>query len=109
MRKTIMFGLALVIAFSAADRVLAQETKTEGTNSTSKAAATEGVHFFHLEFVIKEIGDDDKVINSRSYSTMCVTGRSGRSGSIRTGSRVPIYTGEKHEGQYIDLGVNIDV
>ena len=61
--------------------------------------------FFHLDFVTKEL-DDNKVINTRTYS---LTVSDKAPGSIRTGSRVPVSTGNNPtQFTYIDLGVNID-
>lgn len=108
MRKYVTLCLALVIAFSPVCLVFAQDDKPD--SSTAKSAApAEDNHFYHLEFAVKEIDGNGKVINSRSYSTICASNKPGRTGSIRTGSRVPIYTGEKNQIQYIDLGVNIDI
>lgn len=108
MRKTIMLCLALAFALSPACLVFGQDDKPD-SSATKSAAPAEESHFYHLEFVVKELDGNGKVINSRSYSTMCASNKPGRTGSIRTGSRVPIYTGEKNQIQYIDLGVNIDI
>ncbi len=107
MRNKLWLCLALALLFSGVPRGTAQDNANPGVSANK--TAPEAAHFFRLQFLVKEIGDDGKVLNTRAYSTMCTTGRSGRSGSIRTGSRIPIYTGEKHEVQYVDLGVNIDI
>lgn len=65
--------------------------------------------FYRLDFVTKEL-DDNKVINTRTYS---LTVSDKASGNIRSGSRVPVYTsggggGGNTQFTYIDLGVNID-
>ncbi len=75
-------------------------------------------HYFHLEFVIQEVGSDGKPTNSRSYSTSVSSGFHQQFGAIRTGNRVPIITGVlpgsegnnklQYQYQYIDIGVNID-
>jgi hypothetical protein len=77
-------------------------------------------HYYHLEFLIQEVGSDGKPTNSRTYSTTVSTGRMDHYGAIRTGSRVPIITGALHgptgtsesklefQYQYLDVGVNID-
>jgi hypothetical protein len=109
MRKILMLCLVLLIAFSPARALLGQDEKSEPSSSAKNAPPTQDSHFYHLEFVVKEIGPDGKVVNSRSYTTMCASNRSGRSGSIRTGSRVPIYTGDRSQIQYIDLGINLDI
>jgi hypothetical protein len=70
-------------------------------------------HYYHLEFVVQELGADGKPVNSRSYSSTASTGRSDLNASIRTGSRVPVATGPvsgaPNSFQYMDVGVNIDV
>lgn len=66
--------------------------------------------FYHLDFVTKEL-DDNKLINTRTYS-MTISDKA--SGTIRTGSRVPVATNSGGSGggstqfTYIDLGVAID-
>jgi hypothetical protein len=110
MRKILMLCLAALITLSSAHSLFAQEDKPGEAASPAKSAApAQESHFYHLEFVVKEIGPDGKVVNSRSYTTMCASNRSGRSGSIRTGSRMPIYTGDRSQIQYIDLGINLDI
>ncbi len=84
---------------------------------TAKAPEPPG-HYYHLEFVIQELGSDGKPTNSRTYSTIVSTDRSEHTSAIRTGSRIPIITGALHgtsgdgklefQYQYLDVGVNID-
>ena len=78
-------------------------------------------HYYHLEYVIQELGSDGKPVNSRTYSTIVGTDRHQQFSAIRTGSRVPIITGPfivqrvrptesklEFQYQYLDVGVNID-
>ena len=60
--------------------------------------------YFRLDFVVKEL-ESGKVINSRAYSTTITTDNAS---SIRTGSRVPVKTGNSSGITYIDVGVSID-
>ncbi|HVW78917.1 MAG TPA: hypothetical protein VHB45_14985 [Alloacidobacterium sp.] len=82
---------------------------------TSKPAKTPG-HFYKLAYVVQEVSDSGKVINTRSYMTNIRIGEDGV--QIRAGNRVPIDT-EQHAGavssslvnlqfQYRDVGINID-
>jgi hypothetical protein len=96
----------------------AQETaKAPETAKSPEPSA----HYYHLEYVIQELGTDGKPTNSRNYSTIVGTDRHQQFSAIRTGSRVPIITGALHgtngeatqgkleyQYQYIDVGVNID-
>jgi hypothetical protein len=89
-----------------------------------KPAAAEKVqpaapNFYHLVFVVEERGADNKVINSRTYTTTVDTDSRNPNVSIRTGSKVPIATGTYSAGesqalvntqfQYIDVGVDFDI
>ena len=75
-------------------------------------------HFYHLDFLIQELGVDGKPINSRSFTTTTSTGQKSYSGQIRSGTKVPIVTATtpptaqnqaQNQIQYIDLGVKIDI
>ena len=118
MRKIVISSfLLLTLPFTG--RCLAQN----GPNSapagkspeTAKAPETP-VHFYHLDLVVKEIGENGKPSNSRTFSITVSTAR-GESVSIRAGSRVPIATGSYSgagapvniQFRYQDLGVNFDV
>jgi hypothetical protein len=115
MRKiNILCSLMLLIpAFSLSAR--AQDTAKPP--ETAKAPEPPG-HYYHLEFVIQELGSDGKPTNSRTYSTIVSTDRNEHTSAIRTGSRIPIITGALHgtsgdgklefQYQYLDVGVNID-
>lgn len=103
MRKIAILCLMLSAApipvplLSAALPLSAQET----------AAPAAQVHYYHLEFVVKELGDDGKVVNSRTYRTTVST--DDKTSSVRTGTRIPVHTNDKGgDIQYLDVGVNID-
>jgi hypothetical protein len=63
--------------------------------------------FYRLDFAVKEI-DGGKVVNSRSYS-MSISSPTNitQSTSIRTGSKVPITTGDG-KNTYLEVGINLD-
>lgn len=63
---------------------------------------------YHLELVVRELGEDGKAVNSRAYHTDISTKPSSLS-QVRTGTRIPVHVSSK-EGdiQYLDVGVNID-
>lgn len=116
MRKFTIVCCFLLLIPAMVLRAAAQDTAKEP--ETPKAAEAP-VHFYHLEYVIQELGNDGKPTNSRTYSTIVGTER--RFSAIRTGSRIPIVTGAMHgpngeakqaeleyQYQYIDVGVNID-
>lgn len=62
--------------------------------------------FFRLDFSLKEL-EAGKLINTRNYQTMAVTGNNVA--SIRSGGRVPVNTGTDKAYTYLEIGVNIDV
>lgn len=115
MRKLALYCCLLTIPLLLGHTVKAQDAAR--TAETPKAAEPP-VHYYHLDFLIVEVGTDGKPVNSRSYSTTVTTEPRSNSG-IRTGSRIPIVTGghadnspEKRlemQYQYLDVGVNIDV
>src|SRR5580700_6425215 len=117
MRKiTILFCLVLLNP-TLALRAPAQDTAKVPETAKAPEAPT---RYYHLVFVIQELGSDGKPTNSRTYSTTVSTGRTDHYGAIRTGSRVPIITGALHgptnagesklefQYQYVDVGVSID-
>jgi hypothetical protein len=103
--------LLLVVLF--AGRAFAQDE-----NKAPEAAkqAEPPVHYYHLDLVVQEVGENGKPVNSRTYSSMVSTAR-GERDSVRIGSRIPIATGTYSSGseavntqfQYQDVGVNFDV
>ena len=118
MRKfTFVCSLLLLIPFLV-PRAGAQDKPKAPDAAKPPEAPT---HYYHLEYVVQELGSDGKPVNSRTYSTIVGTDRGDQFSAIRTGSRVPIITGALHgpngeakEGklefqyQYLDVGVNID-
>ena len=115
MRRFTIFSCLLLLTSALFLRASAQDTAKEP--ETPKPPEPP-VHFYHLDFVIQELGTDGKPTNSRTYSTIVSTDKSQRFSAIRTGSRVPIITGALHgtsgdgrlefQYQYLDVGVNID-
>jgi hypothetical protein len=105
MRKLAVLCTLFILACFCGVKLLAQEA----VNQPAPTKNAEGpVHFYHLEFVVQELGADSKPANSRVYTVDANTDRVNRNTSIRTGSRVPIpISGSSF--QYVDLGVNIDV
>ena len=79
-----------------------------GQEAKPAEAAAPQPRFYRLEFVLKEL-ENDKVINSRAYSTS-LSSNTREGASIRAGSRVPYATGGTTSKQinYFDIGVNID-
>ncbi len=119
MRKTIMLFTFLFVVPAFVPRSHAQETakaNDAGKTSETAKAPEPPAHYYHLEFVIQELGADGKPTNSRSYSTI-VNDRNDEPGDVRTGARVPIITGGRpgttangeldFQYQYLDVGVSI--
>ena len=118
MRKITTLFCLLLLAFCFGNTALAQDAaKAQDTAKASELArrvpdAPEPpIHYFHLDFLVQELGSDGKPVNSRSYSSTASTGRPERDISIRTGSRIPVPTGEPSSSnyQYMDVGISIDV
>lgn len=72
--------------------------------------------FYHLKFVVEELGPSGQIVNTRTYQTAVATDSGTQ--TIKTGSRVPIATGsyggsdtkpENVQFQYIDLGTELQV
>ncbi len=116
MHKIAVFFCLTLLALPFGHKALAQDApKAVDASKPIPAPA----HYYHLEFVIQELGADGKAVNSRAYSTVTSTDKMDNNGSIRTGSRVPIISGahpdssgnEKlgYQYQYVDVGVNFDV
>jgi hypothetical protein len=118
MRKFTILCCFLLLVPALALRVGAQDSaKTPEAKPPEPPA-----HYYHLEYVVQELGTDGKPANSRTYSTIVGTERHEQFSAIRTGSRVPIVTGALHtpvsnpngdskleyQYQYVDVGVNID-
>lgn len=95
----------------------APKTPAESNASETANAPEPPAHYYHLDLVVQELGQDGKPVNSRTYSCMVSTAP-GERDSIRTGSRVPIATSSNNTNgnqfvntqfQYQDVGVNFDV
>jgi hypothetical protein len=67
---------------------------------------TTPAHYYHVDFVVQELGSDGKAINSRSYTTTVNTG-SHEFISIRASSRIPVLV-EASQYQFVEVGINID-
>lgn len=123
MRKILFLCCFVLLTPCLLSHALAQDTgKAPESVKSSEAAGTPEppAHYYHLKYVLQEIGNDGKPANSRTYSTI-IGDRSQRFSAIRTGSRVPIITGALHgptgdanqaklefQYQYLDVGVSID-
>jgi hypothetical protein len=106
MRKSILINPVFILLTLAlfSGKALPQDTKPQETATPAPKADT---HYYHLEFVLKELSDNGNVVNSRIYHTSVST--NGRSVSVRTGTKIPVRTNDKGgDFQYIDVGVNLD-
>jgi len=111
--------LCSLLLFSPALALLARAQDPPKAPDTASAPEPPA-HYYHLEFVVQEVGADGKPTNTRSYSAIVCTARNQQFSAIRTGLRVPIMTGAyrgpnapndsklDYQFQYIDIGVNID-
>lgn len=69
--------------------------------------------FFRLDFTVREM-DGTKVITSRKYAMTVEADAKNAMGSIRSGSKVPVHTGNpgsalaSTQSTYVEVGVNID-
>ncbi|HLY43526.1 MAG TPA: hypothetical protein VKR52_20100 [Terracidiphilus sp.] len=114
MRKITIGCFLLLFSASIGHRAIAQDqAKSTETAKTSEMPA----HYYHLDFVVQELGSDGKPSNSRTYTTTVST-EATRLSEIRTNSKVPITTASftdtksslvNTQFQYEDVGVNIDV
>lgn len=122
MRKTpIIFCLLFLFLTFGPGAIAQDDSKTQDepkAQATTKAPATPA-HFYHLDFVVQELGADGKPTNSRTYTTTVSTDPLFPA-SIRVNSRIPVATGTYSSGevksslvntqfQYQNVGVNIDV
>jgi len=105
MRKLVPLNFVFILLCLALFTVpaIAQEGKTQAPPTPE---AKPDARYYHLEFVLKELGDDGRVVNNRTYHTDVATG--GRFSQVRAGTKIPVRTNDKDEIQYLDLGVNID-
>ena len=101
MRKITLYCCLLLLIVSCGRTALAQEAPKAPETPAPPA------HYYHVDFVVQELGSDGKAMNSRSYTTTVNTG-SHEFISIRASSRIPVSTGVEHQFQYTDVGINID-
>ena len=113
MRKITIIFCLLLFALSCGMKTSAQDAPPAADSAKTSEPP---IHFFHLEFLVQELGSDGKPVNSRSYSsTACTGGRSRQDISIRAGSKIPVPTGFSSGSgtpatyQYMDIGISIDV
>ena len=97
----ILLGIALY-----AMPAMPQDGKPSEAKASEARTQIADIHYYRLEFVLKELGDDGRVLNSRTYHTSVST--DGRNSSVRTGTKIPIRVNDKDNIQYLDVGVNID-
>ena len=115
MRKLALICSLAFLTMSFGQRSLAQES-TPAPEATK--ASQSPAHFYHLDFVVQELGADGKPTNSRSYTATVSTDPRDHGTSIRTNSRIAVPTVSSSSGnegemlhtqfQYINVGVNID-
>lgn len=101
----------LVMAFAFGATGWSQEAHTAGkAKSTSAPSWTQSPEcYFRLRFRVLDLSPEGKMVNSRSYEEVIVSGiESGHTSSIRTGDRVPVAIGGSSQFQYIDIGTDID-
>ena len=85
MRKLAVLCSLSIITFFCGAKLPAQDA----TNQPAPSKVAEApVHFYHLEFVVQELGTEGKPVNSRAYTVDTNTDRSNRGVSVRTGSRI---------------------
>lgn len=116
MRKITMLFCLVLLTLPVGRKAFSQDAPKD---QNAAKAASAPVHYYHLEFVVQQLGSDGKPVNSRTYSTTASTEKMDSYGSIRTGSRIPIVTASHRDAssggvttnqfQYVDVGVNIDV
>jgi hypothetical protein len=105
MRKIMVLPSLAILFFLSANTMKSQDAN-EHQNAVKSGETS--ARFFHLEFVVQELGADSKPVNTRSYS---MTASTARGVSMRTGSKFPVLTeaGKSTAYQYVDLGINFDV
>ena len=95
----------LLFSFLLAGSCFGQEDPVKRTDTPTSQ------RFYRLDFVVKEF-ENDKLINSRAYTTTLLADARDKGASIRAGGRVPFATslvaGGGKQFSYYDVGVNID-
>ena len=115
MRKMTLLFLFMLLPLALGRSSIAQDAPSaQQATKAQEVAPAPPAHYYHLDFVIEELGADGKPVNSRAYSTTISTQHNSTM-SIRAGSRVPIAIGsneangkENTQFQYEDVGVNFD-
>lgn len=110
----------LLLTLPFAGRVFAQDQpQAPGASKAPETAKAPEppVHYYHLDFVVRELDENGKAANSRRYS--CTVSTSPKEyDRVRAGSRVPVATGSDDakgnqsmntQVAYQDVGVNFDV
>jgi hypothetical protein len=95
----------------------AQDPSKSQDAAKASDSAKPPVHYYHLEFVFKELDAAGSPVNSRSYGMTVNTDPHGGQATIVSGSKSPIATGTYHTGadgdkmetqfQYLDIGIKI--
>ena len=115
MRKIATVCWILLFVIASGSYAKAQDaSNSEGQPKASAVPA----HYFHLEFVLQELGADGKTVNSRTYTSNVSTDSRNQYVSIRATSRIPIPIGPTHKDssgadvpmqfQYQEVGISID-
>jgi hypothetical protein len=88
----------------------AAQPQTAQVQSSGETEAGQDERSFQLTFVVRELDESGKVVNSRRYDTvvMASSKSGGGMGSIRTGTKLPVAVGSGN-GTYLDVGANFDV
>jgi len=98
---SLLFLLGLTLSASPA---MPQEGRTQ--NPPAPETRPEQ-RYYRIEFTLKELNDDGRVVNSRSYNTSVST--DSKNSSLRIGTKIPVRTNEKTgEINYTDVGVDLD-
>ncbi|HZY63606.1 MAG TPA: hypothetical protein VFE38_13885 [Edaphobacter sp.] len=102
-----LFGSILMVAISLP--TYSQQTKPEGDHTTPAMQQSVQSGRFKLTFIVREMDEKGKLLNSREYEALVGLGPHGDPlTSIRTGARVPVRSSSM-QYSYLDLGVNFDV
>jgi hypothetical protein len=106
--KKLGWMLMVVAVIGTAVTGMGQQAPAKDAGSPPAVAAQEqDDRTFLVSFVARELDENGKVVNSRRYDTMTGVGPNARAGSIRTGAKLPIRSG--NEISYVDVGVSFDV
>ena len=103
MKRMIFVFAAAMMAAGALPGYAQQSTATEPSHTATVTQQPRLDQHFRLTFVVREVDEKGKVLNSREYM-VGVTDNA----SIRTGARLPMGTSSS-QFTYNDVGVNFDV